>query len=97
MGEGPVRLPKLTEIAKGTARLLKYRDGELIYELSWYADDDGDEQLHPRRLTFPIRVAGEAGLDPSTSGDFEIEMRGTQVLRWARKYVEQLAVELQSE
>lgn len=86
----------MTEIARGQARFMKYRSGELWYDLYWNAsDDDLDDQgfprLHPRRLSFPIP------LDDAGDGDFTPEMKGMQVLRWARKYVERLAMELQSD
>ena len=89
MGGRAVKLPTKLEIAKGTAKFVKYRSGELWYDLYWNADDD--EQLHPRVLPFPISIVDTG------DGDFTPEMKGLNVLRWARKYVEQLAIELENE
>lgn len=73
-----VKLPTLTQIAKGTADFVRYRTGELWYSLEWW---DDEVELY-KRMEFPIP------LDDAGNGDFIPQMKGMAVLRWARKEVE---------
>lgn len=71
------RVPTLSQIAKGHAFFRRYNSGSLIYNLAW-SDEEGDTQ----ELEFPIPI------DDCGEGDFTYMMKGTSVLRWARKQVE---------
>lgn len=75
-----MKLPTLTEIAKGTAHFVQYADGELLYDLKWSEAECAS--VHTMQLRIPLSDAG--------SGAFTPTMRGTQVLRWVRKHAEML-------
>lgn len=81
-----MKLPTLTQIAKGEAFFSKYSLGELWYVLFWREDggsiEQGCDNVHQWALDFPIPVS-DAG-----DGDFFYFMKGLNILRWARKYVE---------
>ena len=77
-----MKLPTLTQIAKGEANLIKYQDGNLWYDLAWTGDDS-----MKHTFMFPIHWS-DAG-----EGDFFPVMRGITIVRWARKHVELLSLE----
>lgn len=69
--------PSLTEIAKGSAKFLYYKDKTLWYECRPYYIN-----VAWRPFIFPIPV------DDAGEGEFRIDMKGTEILRWARKQLE---------
>jgi hypothetical protein len=73
-----MKLPGMLNIAKGQAEFLKYRSGKLWYRLEW-RDGEGFEFFD-----FPIP------LDDAGDGDFLPTMKGTNLMRWARKHVDLL-------
>lgn len=77
----PDKFPSLTQIAKGTAKLLIIQNGEAWYRLDWYEDD---VPFVAHSLEFPIPVA------EMNEGQFELEMKGMGIMRWARKHVAML-------
>lgn len=74
-----MRLPTLTEIAKGVALFRWYSDGILRYDAIW-------TNLTPGDSTFPIDIP----IDDAGGGFFTPEMKGLNVLRWARKQLQTL-------
>lgn len=71
--------PSLVQIAKGEAYFVEYRDQKLFYKLIYKADSG-----YENSITFPIP------LDDAGDGSFTQIMKGIQVQRWARKFVEQI-------
>lgn len=49
-------LPKLTELAKGTAKFLRYQDGQLWYRIEWTRDMGSDGTKYFAYFDFPIGV-----------------------------------------
>ena len=80
----PTRLPTLTQIAKGSANFDYYKDGVLYYTLLW---DDGDDHP-PGEIGSHLLEYIPIPVDDAGAGVFTPNMKGMNVLRWARKYVE---------
>ncbi len=88
-----MKLPTLTQLAKGVAYFKWYSDGILRYDVSWEeiltepdyrGPEHGDaiigSKLHVFSIDIPIADAG--------GGFFTEEMKGLNVLRWARKQLD---------
>lgn len=71
--------PSLVQIAKGEAYFVEYRDYKLFYKLVYKADNG-----YENSITFPIPIS-DAG-----EGSFVQVMKGIQVQRWARKFVDDI-------
>lgn len=78
-----MRLPKLTDLAKGIAEFDRYEGGSLWYKSFWsYEEENGDIFLC--RFEFPVPVLDS----PDTGGSFGAKEKGITLMRWIRKHLE---------
>jgi hypothetical protein len=72
-----VKLPSQVQIAKAhQVRFIRYENKNLWYELMWTTEN---HEYLPFEFPIPVDDAGEGAFLPN--------MRGIEVLRWARQHV----------
>lgn len=72
-----MKLPTLTQAAKGRATFEWYSEGQLMYRLHWSDDDFASGTLD---VLVPIDDAG--------GGHFTPIMKGLNLMRWIRKTID---------
>jgi len=75
-----VRLPRITQVAKGIASFQRYEDGNLWYQITWEEDDHS----RTHHFDFPIPVSDAGG------GEFLPHDKALTFMRWIRKHLEYL-------
>lgn len=75
-----MKLPRITQVAKGLAKFLRYQDGNLWYSVPWIEDDNSASH----DFEFPIPV------DDAGGGEFLPVDKALTFMRWMRKHLEYL-------
>jgi hypothetical protein len=81
-----MKLPTLTQLAKGYAYLDWYSDGVLRYHIRWTDENVDDPHLAKEKLEFQVDIP----ISDTGGGQFTPMMKGLNILRWARKQLESI-------
>lgn len=73
-----MKLPTVKQLVRAQAKLVRYRDGNLWYQILWSQDDFSFGGI----FDFPVAV--------SDTGDAEFgsNEKGIYLMRWIRKHIE---------
>ena len=84
-----MKLPTLTQAAKGSASFSRTTNETIWYALVWHDEVEGDlgqeiGSSHTMEIPIPRDDMGE--------GTFMPAMKGIEILRWIRKHIEVLQI-----
>lgn len=73
-----MKLPTVKQLVRENAKLVRYRDGNLWYQILWSQDDSSFGGI----FDFPVPVSDTGG------AEFGSNERAIYLMRWIRRHIE---------